>query len=253
MRTITASLLSGSLVLLAVAAMAAGCANRGEQDAEDGVPAPVVTQGVTLQAGRVPERLITSVTDQTEGLVSAADRANGVRVAYTVSWSGIERGEDGHAEDASGSFIARGLASGAWHLYAENLLDALCNADGSFATTGEDLPGVYTGVTGRHGYGEIRMDLKRAGTSHIGMFRYTVGNEERVFRVVALHRVRAQDAWTRKMNSRTVLWTQELEPSRGKPEAAPEGTVRIENDAVELTSTPPGRSGDVTLRRARPR
>lgn len=218
------------------------------------VPAPVIAHGVTLLHGSIPQQFKTSVSEGGDYEVTPAARANGVEASFLVLWSGIEQSLDGRAEDVSGSFTALKLASGAWQLFAGagEVLNTLCNGDGTFATKGDDYSGVYVGRTESGNYQNVRLDLQRSGTTHTGTLRYTnPEGEVQTFRILGFHRVAAQDITVRHTDGQFVLWAQEEGGSvRGHPQCLPKGALEVRDTGFALGWLPPQQSFvSVMLRR----
>ncbi|MEO8381658.1 MAG: hypothetical protein ABI779_18495 [Acidobacteriota bacterium] len=213
----------------------------------------MIEHGVTLLHGSIPQQFKASVSAGGDYEVTPAARANGVEASFLVNWSGIEQPRDGRAEDVSGSFTALKLASGAWQLFAGNadVLNTLCNSDGTFATKGDDYSGVYVGRTESGNYQNVRLDLQRSGTTHTGTLRYTnpVG-EVLTFRVLGFHRVAAQDIAVRHMDGQFVLWAQEEGSINRPPQFLPKDALEVRGNGFALGWLPPQqRFVSVILRR----
>ncbi|MEO8381138.1 MAG: hypothetical protein ABI779_15875 [Acidobacteriota bacterium] len=242
------------LLVLACACLAA-CRNEqaGRAGGDAGsVPQAVMEHGVLLLNGSIPEHLAVSASAGGDYEVTPAARANGVEASFAVSWSGVERMSDGRAEDVSGSFTALKLASDAWQLFAGagEVLDTLCNSDGTFATKGDDYSGVYVGRTESGNYHSIRMDLQRDGTTHTGTLRYTnpVGDVQ-TFRILGFHRVAAEDAAVQHMDGQIEFWAQEAGSSHHRPQSLPKDALEVRGAVFALGWLPPQQRVAVTLRR----
>jgi hypothetical protein len=217
------------------------------------VPVPVIEHGVTLLHGSIPQQFKTSVSEGGDYDVTPAARANGVEASFLVRWSGIEQPRDGRAEDVSGSFTALKLASGAWQLFAgaADVLNTICNSDGTFATKGDDYSGVYLGRTESGNYQNVRLELQRSGTTHTGTLRYTnpVG-EVQTFRILGFHRIAAEDLTVRHMDGQFVLWAQEVGSINRPPQSLPKDALEVRGSGFALGWLPPQQSFvSVVLRR----
>jgi hypothetical protein len=238
--------------LIACSGEHAGGASAGV-DSGGPVPAPVIEHGVTLLHGSIPQQFKVSVSAGGDYVMTPAAHANGVEASYWVQWSGIEQPPNGPAEDVSGSFTALKLASGAWQLFAgaADVLNTLCNSDGTFATKGDDYSGVYVGRAESGNYQNVRLDLQRSGTTNTGTLRYTnpVG-EVHTFRILGFHRVAAQDATVRHMDGQFVLWAHEVGSINRPPQSLPKDALEVRGTGFALGWLPPQQSFvSVILRR----
>lgn len=212
-------------------------------DAGGPVPAPVIAHGVTLLNGSIPQQFKVSVSAGGDYVMTPAAHANGVEASYWVQWSGIEQPPNGPAEDVSGSFTALQLASGAWQLFAvsDDVLNTLCNSDGTFATKGDDYSGVYVGRTESGDYRNVRLDLQRSGTTHTGTLRYTnPSGEVRTFRILGFHRIAAEGITVRHMDGRFELWAHEVGAKiRRPPRSLPKDALEVRGTGFALGWLPP--------------
>jgi hypothetical protein len=212
-------------------------------DSSGPVPAPVIAHGVTLLNGSIPPQFKVSVSDGGDYEVTPAARANGVEASYWVQWSGVEQRPDGRAEDVSGSFTALKLGSGAWQLFAgaADVLNTLCNSDGTFATKGDDYSGVYVGRTESGSYQNVRLELQRSGTTHTGTIRYTnPSGEVQTFRILGFHRIAGEDIAVRHMDGQFVLWAHEVGAKvRRPPRSLPKDALEIRGTGFALGWLPP--------------
>jgi hypothetical protein len=206
----------------------------------------VIAHGVTLLHGSIPQQFKTSVSAGGDYVMTPAAHANGVEASYWIQWSGIEQARDGRAEDVSGSFTALKLASGAWQLFAgaADVLNTLCNSDGTFATKGDDYSGVYVGRTESGNYQNVRLDLQRSGTTHTGTLRYTnPSGEVQTFRILGFHRIAAEDIAVRHMDGQFALWAHELGAKiRRPPRSLPKDALEIRGTGFALGWLPPQQS-----------
>lgn len=198
--------------LLPVLLIVAGCGGKsGGVFHRNGVPDEVIHRAVLLDRAALPEQFTTSINDESENL-TAADRANGVVGKYLVGWSGLERGQQGAAQDVRGNFEAQKLASGVW-LTIDGVRKVLLNADGSFATDNADLSGSYESAGEPPRTSGFQLSLQRQGTTHVGTFRYQYYDEAHEYRVLALHRMSAPDPAAHELNGRAVALLEEIAPN----------------------------------------
>jgi len=176
-----------------------------------GVPDDVIHRAVLLDHAAMPEKFTSSITDESESL-TAAERANGVAGKYLVEWSGLERGQQGAAQDVRGNFEAQKLASGVW-LTSDGARKALVKADGTFATDNADLSGTYESPGEPPRTSGFQLSLQRQGTTHVGTFRYRYYDEAHECRVLALHRMSAPDPAAHELNGRAVALLEEVSPN----------------------------------------